>query len=592
MSLHSFHIPVMGIGFTVDTPVKVAAYGINSTVSLVDDLLLEKLRSFYSAKIGREFVAIEKSEDDFRAKRVTAYLNLINDIVKEKFAKLKASAFEKGSEIVKALELLPLNSEVRKLYDSLCSLGKSEDKNALEEEIRSKLSPGAIEVNIMTKLDTVRYKGNEQLPTEYNDAHAALRGFAKSELSSSLVLSAGINKKLYNYITEFEDFFPDVEGKLRKKLILKVSDYRSALVQGKMLAKKGIWVSEYRIESGLNCGGHVFPTDGYLLGPILSEFRDNRDVLLETCSKLYNKALTAKELHIADSDLKVRVTVQGGVGTHEEHQSLIDTYGVDSIGWGSPFLLVPEVTNVDETTLQLLEGATEDDLYVSDVSPLGVKFNNLRGNSKDIEKQSFIDEGTPGVVCHKRHLALNTEYEGAALCPASRVFQKKKIEELQESRETLNAEEYEKELSAITEKACICVGLSTAALMNNNVSDEKIYKDTVSICPGPAVVSFNKRTTLQGILDHIYGKKSLFSSQVLAERPHMFVRELGLYVEYLSGQVSTAASDMSDKIQKSLTSFRENLLSGIGYYRDVLQENGVVQSALNAYEVELNALSI
>ncbi len=41
---HSFHIPVMGIGYTVDTPLKVAQYGIDSVISLVDDILLEKLR--------------------------------------------------------------------------------------------------------------------------------------------------------------------------------------------------------------------------------------------------------------------------------------------------------------------------------------------------------------------------------------------------------------------------------------------------------------------------------------------------------------------------------------------------------------------
>ena len=41
---HSFHIPVMGIGFTVDTPLKVSQFGIDSVISLVDDVLLEKLR--------------------------------------------------------------------------------------------------------------------------------------------------------------------------------------------------------------------------------------------------------------------------------------------------------------------------------------------------------------------------------------------------------------------------------------------------------------------------------------------------------------------------------------------------------------------
>lgn len=592
MSLHSFHIPVMGIGFTVDTPVKVAAYGINSTISLVDDLLLEKLRSFYSAKIGKEFTAIEKTEDDFRAKRITAYLDLVNEMVMSKFTKLKDSAFEKGSEIVKYLEMLPKNSDLKELYEKLMSMTSSAEKEALEGKIREGLVPGDIEVNIMTKLDTVRYKNGEELPAEYNDAHAALRGFAQSSLSSSIVLSAGINKKLYNYIANFEDFFPNESGRLKKKLILKVSDYRSALIQGKMLAKKGIWVSEYRIESGLNCGGHVFPTDGYLLGPILAEFREKRGELFTTCEKLYKKALDANGMHIADEDLKVRVTVQGGVGTSEEHEDLLNTYEVDSIGWGSPFLLVPEATNVDEETLTLLEGATEDDLYVSDVSPLGVKFNNLKGNSKDIEKQAFIDAGTPGVPCYKRHLALNTEYEGQALCPASRVFQKRKIEELEAGKGQLSDAEYKKELDAITDKACICVGLSTSALVNNEITDTKIYKDTVAICPGPAVVSFSQRTTLAGMLNHIYGVKSLFSSEVVAERPHMFMRELGLYVEYLSGQVSDAASDMTDKIQKSLNSFRENLISGINYYRESLAGNSSVQSALNEYELELNALSI
>ena len=66
-----------------------------------------------------------------------------------------------------------------------------------------------------------------------------------------------MNPRLYGYIANFKDFFPDVNGKIKKKIVLKVSDYRSAIIQGKFLAKKGLWVSEYRIESGLNCGGHA-----------------------------------------------------------------------------------------------------------------------------------------------------------------------------------------------------------------------------------------------------------------------------------------------------------------------------------------------
>ncbi len=58
--------------------------------------------------------------------------------------------------------------------------------------------------------------------------------------------------------------------------MLKVSDFHSAAVQGKFLAKRGLWVSEFRIESGLNCGGHAFATKGQLLGPILEEFQQKR----------------------------------------------------------------------------------------------------------------------------------------------------------------------------------------------------------------------------------------------------------------------------------------------------------------------------
>ncbi len=36
-SAHTFHVPILGIGFTIDTPLKVGRYGISSVISLVDD---------------------------------------------------------------------------------------------------------------------------------------------------------------------------------------------------------------------------------------------------------------------------------------------------------------------------------------------------------------------------------------------------------------------------------------------------------------------------------------------------------------------------------------------------------------------------
>ena len=100
-----------------------------------------------------------------------------------------------------------------------------------------------------------------------------------------------MNPRLYGYIAQFDDFFPDKEGYIKKKIILKVSDFRSAIIQGKFLAKKGLWVSEYRIESGLNCGGHAFATEGFLMGPILAEFRDRRQELIDDTFMICKSAL-------------------------------------------------------------------------------------------------------------------------------------------------------------------------------------------------------------------------------------------------------------------------------------------------------------
>ena len=57
---HTFHIPVMGTGHSVDTPIRVAPLGISSVISLVDDILLEKIRKYYSEKYGLSYKEIKK----------------------------------------------------------------------------------------------------------------------------------------------------------------------------------------------------------------------------------------------------------------------------------------------------------------------------------------------------------------------------------------------------------------------------------------------------------------------------------------------------------------------------------------------------
>jgi hypothetical protein len=53
----------MGTGFTIDTPLKVARYGISSVMS-VDDNLMEKIREYYGRFYKESFTPIAKSEPD------------------------------------------------------------------------------------------------------------------------------------------------------------------------------------------------------------------------------------------------------------------------------------------------------------------------------------------------------------------------------------------------------------------------------------------------------------------------------------------------------------------------------------------------
>ena len=323
-----------------------------------------------------------------RAKRITEYLNLVDVIVRDNFEKMKISGYSEGSELKKYFDLLPEYSVLKQDFNNLMDGDAS--KEDMQIWLQKNLVLGSIDVNIMTKLDRTTYLKKEPLPVEYNDGHSALRGYANSVLHSSIVLSAGINPRLYSYFENFIDFFPDKNNLLKKKIILKISDYRSALIQGKIFAKKGLWVSEYRLESGLNCGGHAFATDGFLMGPILEELKNNKESLIELTHGLLVQALKDKNLPFPESPMEVKITAQGGVGTTEEHEFLLNQFDLDSVGWGTPFLLVPEVTNVDEHTRELLRKAEEKDLYLSTISPLGIPFNSLRGNTKDIEKE-FIN---------------------------------------------------------------------------------------------------------------------------------------------------------------------------------------------------------
>jgi hypothetical protein len=553
---HSLHIPVMGIGFTIDTPLRVARYGISSVVSLVDDILIEQMRKFYCDKYGMPYEEITSGSPDARARRITAYLNLVDHLVRQQVESLQASPFEKGSEISRYYDMLP-ETPLKRAYEEMLATSDPAEKYHRQERLRCEAVPGSIDVNIMTKLDPDAYLNGEKLPPEFADAMAALRGYANSTLCSSVVFSAGINQRLYTYTATFGDFLPGEDGELKKKIILKVSDYRSALVQGKFLAKRGLWVSEYRIESGLNCGGHAFPTEGYLLGPVLEEFKERRQELIKVLHPIYMEALKTRGWPVQDVDYGARITVQGGIGTAVENSFLLTYYRVDGTGWATPFLLVPEVTNVDAAHLQKLLNAADDEVYLSDSSPLGIPFWNLRTSASEESRRQRILLDKPGSPCPKRFAAFNTEFTEAPVCIASRVYVKRKLEHL--AKEDLSPEQRAAAKESVLDKACICHDLGGSTTLKYNIDPEA----TPAVCPGPNIVNFKKLATLDEMVAHIYGRLSLITN---TERPHMFIKELMLYIEYIRNEARKVSLKLSPRSPGYFDNFRRNLIAGIDYY--------------------------
>ncbi len=576
--VHKFYIPVMGTGFTIDTPLKVARFGISSVVSLVDDVLIEQMRRRLGTDEGQEYHEIKDRDEDSRARRITSYLNTMDEMVERQVSKLRESLFEKGSEISKYFEMLP-ESPLRALYTRMQNTMDPAERSRLQEKLRRKITPGAIDVNIMTKVDRARISRGQDLGPKFSDAMSSLRGYAQSRLRSSVILSAGMNRKLYSYLAEFGDFFPDETGDIRKRIVLKVSDFRSALLQGKLLARQGLWVSEYRIESGLNCGGHAFGGKGALLGPVLEEFRDKRADLREQLNEVWAKGLQSLGRTAPGEAPEFRVTVQGGIGTAAENELLEKTYQVDGTGWASPFLLVPEVVNIDQDHIDKIVAAGEDDVHLSESSPLGVPFWCLKNSTSEIKRLELINDGKPGSACPKGYLMFNTEFTKVPICTASRAYQRRKLQELDSA--PLSAEERDASRSQVLAKACICHDLAGSATVPSGIDPDA----PTAVCCGPNTVYFSRVARLREMVDHIYGRVQL---PFKLERPHMFLKELSLHLDALKKEVARRKEDLGN-CNCNTDTIRENLSAGVGHYRELASR--LVNEQRDAFSEKLEALN-
>lgn len=564
MSVHSFHIPVMGTGFSLDSPLRVARFGISSVMSIVDDTLIERVRRRHAAKEGLAYEPIGVLSFDARARRITAWLDLVDAVIARQMATLRALPFADGNEKTKYFELLPDGSPLARAYRAYLAMPDAPAKKQAGAVLTSAIVAGSADVNIMTKVDRARFDldGNP-LGSDHADAKAALRGFAESRIASNLVFSAGMNPTLFGLIERFADFYRDSGGHIRKGIILKVSDFRSALVQGKFLAKKGIEIRELRIESGLNCGGHLFATDGELLGPILAEICNRRDELVETFAPAIRQYYEKKGTPFVGEMRRIRVTVQGGIGTHGEARRLCEHYGADATGWGSPFLLVREATALDDATRALLASATEADIYVSDASPLGIPFSNVRGSSSELWTTQRIEDGRPGSSCPRGYLASNTELTERPICTASREYQRGKLAAMgYEAAPPPGTSD--PRVRAVYAKTCLCNHLGNGALVELGIGNPGL---PVAVCPGPNLAYFDREYSLRAMVDHIYGRGA---SLVPSTRPHCFAKELVMYVDHFEKRIALTATD--EKARARLRSFKENLELGIAHYRALTRE--------------------
>ena len=173
--------------------------------------------------------------------------------------------------------------------------------------------------------------------------------------------------------------------------------------------------------------------------------------------------------------------------------------------------------------------------------------------------------GRPGSACPKGYLVSNTEFTEKPICTASRQYQKLKLEHL--SSQNLQEAEYKKCFDAIVAKACICHDLGESVLINNNVPSN--VPRFTAVCPGPNIAYFSKIIILKEMVDHIYGRINLLNDTY---RPHMFIKELRMYVDYLRKDVQKSLDSLNGQKTRYFTEFKDNLLEGIEYYRNLFPQ--------------------
>ena len=95
-------------------------------------------------------------------------------------------------------------------------------------------------------------------------------------------------------------------------------------------------------------------------------------------------------------------------------------------------------------------------------------------------------------------------------------------------------------------------------------------KALTALTPGPNIVNFTKISSLKEMVDHIYGRINLITSE---KRDHMFLKELELYVEQFKAKLEDISIGfIVNEGKKQLVELGSNLLEGISYYRELSEK--------------------
>ncbi len=146
-SAHTFHIPVMGTGYSIDTALRVAKYGIGSVISLVDDVIIEQIRKLHCRKAEEPYEEIAGHDEDARARRITTYLNFVDRLVRKQVQALRASPFEARSDITRYYEMLP-ETLLKSAYRQMLATENPTERARKQDELRRLAVPGAMKTPV------------------------------------------------------------------------------------------------------------------------------------------------------------------------------------------------------------------------------------------------------------------------------------------------------------------------------------------------------------------------------------------------------------------------------------------------------------